>query len=56
MTDELEPGKYTVTATIRQTVFVEPGEAMTEIEAVAEALEHPGHELVDWEVTRGGHR
>jgi hypothetical protein len=46
----LKPGKYIVTATIQQTVTVEKGVPMTEMDAVDEALEHSGSKLVDWNV------
>jgi len=46
----LDPGTYTVRATVRQTVTVEPGEERTENEVVDEALLDPGAELVDWEI------
>ncbi len=47
----LKPGRYTVTATLRHTVVVEAGEEMTAIEAVDEAVEHAGHDIIDWELT-----
>ena len=46
----LKPGRYTVTATVRNTVVVEQDEIVTELEAAGQVVEHPGSEIVDYEV------